>query len=82
MTTSNQILTASYDSVLYIPIEAVHEDSTAFVYKKEGFKVVKQNVVTGVTGENEVIILQGLKREDIILLSIPDNPDELERRDI
>ncbi len=74
MTTSNQIITASYDSVLHIPLEAVFvEDSIPYVFKKNG---VKQVVLLGPENENEVIVEKGLKEGDKILLSMPVHPEK------
>ncbi len=74
MTTSNQIITASYDSVLFIPLEAVFvEDSIPYVFKKSG---VKQVVLLGPENENEVIVEKGLKEGDRILLNMPENPEK------
>ncbi len=74
MTTSNQIITAVFEDVLYIPLEAVQfEDSIPIVYKKNKTKSV---VLLGESNENEVIVEQGLEAGDKILLSTPDKPEE------
>ncbi len=74
MTTSNQIITASYDSVLFIPLEAVFvEDSIPYVYTKSGHKQV---VLLGPENENQVIIERGLKEGEKLLLNQPDNPEK------
>ncbi|MCD6201727.1 MAG: efflux RND transporter periplasmic adaptor subunit [Bacteroidales bacterium] len=74
MTTSNQIITASFDSVLSIPLEAVFvADSIPYVFKKNG---VKQVVILGPENENEVIVEQGLKEGDKILLSMPESSEK------
>ncbi len=74
MTTSNQIITTTFEDVLYLPIEAIHvNDSIPFVYKKNG---VKQIVVVGESNENEIIIEQGLEEEDKVFLTIPENPEK------
>ncbi len=74
MTTSNQIITATYDSVLFIPLEAVFvEDSIPYVYKKNG---KKQVVLLGQENENEVIVEKGLKKGEKVLLSLPENPEK------
>ena len=70
MTTSNQIITNVYDSVLYLPLEAIHaEDSLSFVYTKKG---KKQIIVTGEMNENSIIIEKGLSLNDEVYLSIPE----------
>ncbi len=74
MTTSNQIITASYDSVLFIPLEAVFvEDSIPYVFTKSG---KKQVVLLGPENENEVIVEKGLKEGEKLLLNRPENPDK------
>ena len=74
MTTSNQIVTAVYEDALFIPLEAVQfVDSIPIVYTKNK---EKQVVILGESNENEVIVEQGLKAGDKLLLSIPDNPDD------
>jgi len=74
MTTSNQIVTAVFDSVMSIPLEAIHvEDSIPIVFKKNG---VKQVVLLGESNENEVVVENGLKPGEKILLSLPEEPEK------
>ena len=74
MTTSNQIITQTYDSVMFIPLEAVEvEDSITYVFKKNG---VKQVVVLGPENENEIIVEQGLEPEEVIYLNLPEEPEK------
>lgn len=74
MTTSNQIVTATFNDVIFLPLEAIHvEDSIPFVYKKNG---TKQVVILGESNENEIIVEQGLKESDRLLLTIPENPEK------
>ncbi len=78
MTTKNAILTAIVPKVLFLPIEAIHnEDSLTFVYKKDGGRVHKQEVIVGQSNENEIIIQEGLKQNDEVLMSIPENHEKL-----
>ena len=73
MTTSNQVVTQVLDSVLYIPLEAVHaNDSLTYVFTRAG---KKQVVVLGESNENFIVVDMGLKRGDKLYLSMPDNPD-------
>jgi hypothetical protein len=75
MTTSNAIETASIDRVLSIPLEAVSsERGMSFVYKKDGSRVVKQQIETGVMNDNEIVVKRGLERGDKVLLVPP--PDK------
>jgi RND family efflux transporter MFP subunit len=72
MTTSNAIETASLSNVLSIPLEAViTESGYSFVYKKDGSRVVKQQIETGMTNDNEIVVKQGLSKDDRVLLTPP-----------
>lgn len=76
MTTGNQIVTNVYDSVLYIPLEALHaNDSVSYVYTRKG---KRQVVVTGEMNENHIIIEKGLKPGEELYLSIPEKPEKFE----
>lgn len=77
MTTSNKIIADEKDSALFIPLECLHNehDSITFVYKKDGAKIVKQEVVIGETNSNDVLITAGLKENEKILLSVPAGMD-------
>jgi hypothetical protein len=73
MTTSNQIITQTFENVKYIPIEALHtDDSTSFVYTTKNHK---QIVVLGESNENSIIVEEGLKTGEEIYLSMPENPE-------
>ncbi len=73
MTTSNVIVTQTYDDVLYIPLEAINLlDSIPYVYTKAG---TKQVVVLGGSNDNHVIVEQGLSENDRVYLNVPENPD-------
>jgi HlyD family secretion protein len=75
MTSSNQIVTAVYKDTLSVPLEAIHvDDSIPYVVKKKG---TKQIVVLGESNENQIIIEQGLKTGDAVLLSLPDDVDKM-----
>jgi HlyD family secretion protein len=75
MTTKNTINTSVIPKVLYIPIESVHNsDSTTFVYMVN--KRVKQQIKTGVTNENQIIVKEGLKQDDEIYLSPPEDAED------
>ena len=78
MTTANQILTASLPNKLFVPLEAIaNQDSVTFVFKREGGSVVRQEVETGATNENEIVIVRGLEAGDEVLLTPPANRNEL-----
>ena len=75
MTTSNQIVTQTFDSVLSIPIEAVHSnDSMTYVFTNNN---TKQVVVLGEANENKIIVEAGLAEGDLVLLTLPEQAEEL-----
>ena len=71
MTTSNKVITKSYDNVIYVPIESVQAgaDNIPFVYTKEGFKQV---VIPGETDDKNIIIEKGLAEGTSVFLSPPE----------
>lgn len=72
MTTKNVITTGVVPKSLFLPIESVHTaDSITFVYLAD--KNIRKQVKTGQTNENQIIILQGLKKDDEVYLSPPEN---------
>jgi len=73
MTTSNMVITQVLDSVLFIPLEAVHaNDSLTYVYTRDG---KKQVVVLGESNENHIIVEMGLNKGDKLYLSMPGDPE-------
>jgi len=78
MTTSNKIIASVIDSVLYVPLESLHSqfDSITYVFKKDGLKTVKHEVIVGDTNANDAVILGGLEKNDRIFLSIPSKLEE------
>jgi len=78
MTTSNIIQTGIFKDTLFIPSDAVFEnDSMQFVYLDQKNTIVKQVVDLGDQNENFVLINKGLNEGDKLLLSVPDNDEEL-----
>jgi RND family efflux transporter MFP subunit len=78
MTTKNTIITSTIKNVLYIPIEAVHsKDKTSYVFIQNGRSISKQEVKTGRSNENEIIIEKGLKEGDDVFLTVPENGEDL-----
>ncbi|MFI5222254.1 MAG: efflux RND transporter periplasmic adaptor subunit [Bacteroidia bacterium] len=72
MTTSNQIIASVLPEAVSVPIEAIHNSGgKIFVYKKIKGKGVKQEIKTGVMNENSVEIINGLKEDDEVFLSLP-----------
>jgi HlyD family secretion protein len=78
MTTKNTIITHVENDVLYIPIEGIHaSDTLTYVFRCHNNKPVRQQVVTGLRNDNEIVIRQGVEEGDLVYLTIPENPDEL-----
>lgn len=73
MTTSNKIVAQAIDSVLFVPLECLHNqaDTITYVFKKEGINITKQEVMIGATNSNEAVIEKGLSLGDKVFLSIP-----------
>jgi len=73
MTTSNQIVTRTFEEVKFVPLEAVHSnDSISFVYTGKNHKQV---VILGEANENFIIVEEGLEPGQEIFLSVPENVD-------
>jgi len=74
MTTSNTIVAGEIPDVLYIPVESLHTqgDSISFVYKKSGMRTIKQEVITGKSNADEIIVIRGLDEKDLVYLSDPE----------
>lgn len=77
MTTSNGIIIDTYEDILAIPIESLQSDSLTFVYKKEGGRTVRQEVMLGASNDEEVIIAFGLSESDQIYLVAPEGGMDL-----
>lgn len=72
MTTKCTIVSASLPSVRYVPLEAVYQqDGKAYVYKKESGKIIRQQVLLGVTNETSAVITEGLNTGETVLLTMP-----------
>jgi RND family efflux transporter MFP subunit len=72
MTTSNEIETHKIKDVLFVPLEAVSSDSgVPIVFKRDGGRVVKQEVLTGAMSDDEVVVVGGLEEDDRVLLVPP-----------
>jgi hypothetical protein len=79
MTTNNTIITDVIDNTLFLPIEAVFgNDTVSFVFKKDGSRIVKQQVILGKSNDNEIIILAGLNESEEVFLVQPKKSDDLE----
>ncbi|MCI5083554.1 MAG: efflux RND transporter periplasmic adaptor subunit [Saprospiraceae bacterium] len=76
MTTSNQIVTDILDDVLFVPLEAIQNDSLTYVFKEDNGKTVRQEVITDLTNDDEIIIAFGLEEGDQIHMAQPGDPDD------
>ncbi|HPI84908.1 MAG TPA: HlyD family secretion protein [Bacteroidales bacterium] len=73
MTTKNEILTSSLDSVLFIPLDCVQSnDSISYVYTGGN----RRQVVLGLSNENEVIVRAGLKAGEEVYLVPPSDAEK------
>ena len=78
MTTSNIIQTGTFMDTLFIPAEAIFKnDSMKFVYVKKNNDIFKQVVDLGNENENYVLVNKGLNEGDELLLTTPENPEDL-----
>jgi multidrug efflux pump subunit AcrA (membrane-fusion protein) len=75
MTTSNRIITRTYNDVIFVPIESVHAeaDNIPFVYTKNGYKQV---VVPGEANDKYIIIEKGLEAGTEVYLVQPGNAEK------
>lgn len=72
MTTKNKIITNVLDDVLFVPLEALNtEDSLQFVYTTKG----KQQIETGQSNNESIVVTRGLGIGDQIYLFPPDGAD-------
>lgn len=77
MTTSNEIVTNVLETVTHIPLEALFSDSLSFVYKRDGNALVKQEVITGLSNDDMIVVEHGLAAGDAIQLTEPNNKSSL-----
>jgi HlyD family secretion protein len=73
MTTSNRIIASVIDSALYVPLECLHSqfDTITYVFKKDGLKTIKQEIIVGETNSNDAVVTAGLELNDKVFLSFP-----------
>jgi hypothetical protein len=73
MTTKNEILTATLDKVLFLPLDCIQSnDSISYVYTS-GYRT---QVILGPSNENEVVIKEGLEEGDMVYLVPPSGAEE------
>ena len=72
MTTANAVLTSTLKNALSVPLEAISiSDEVTYLYKREGGKTVRQEVVTGIMNDDEIVVLKGVNEGDEVLLAPP-----------
>jgi hypothetical protein len=72
MTTSNSILVQKLFDVIYVPLETIHSnDELSYVFKKDGLSAVRQQIKIGDMNETSAVVINGVKLEDKLYLSIP-----------
>lgn len=72
MTTKNEILTSSVDSVLFIPLDCVQSnDSISYVYAGSS----RKEVILGPSNENEVVVRAGLAAGEEVYLVPPSDAE-------
>lgn len=78
MTTGNVIETMHLPSALSVPLEALNgNDSVAFVFKRNGTRVTRQEVATGAMNDRDVVVEHGLARGDVVLLTPPSDAEHI-----
>jgi hypothetical protein len=79
MTTSNQVITKTFSNVLHIPLESLHStDSSSYVFKEMPTgEVIKQEIISGLVNDNSIIVKYGVKKGEMLLLSIPENEADI-----
>lgn len=79
MTTANKITTKTFDDVLFIPLEGLHSnDSLSYVFIKDNAgSWAKQEVISGLSNDNEVIIKAGLVKDQEVALTVPLDADDI-----
>ena len=78
MTTSNDIVTDIYEDVLSVPMEVLQSDSLTYVIIEKNGKRIRQEVITGVSNNDAIVIDYGLKEGDVYLMTVPDDVEDLE----
>lgn len=71
MTTSNEIVTDVFKEVISIPLEALQTDSLAFVFKRQDGRIVRQEVITGLSNDDAILVEYGLEEGEEIFLNVP-----------
>ena len=68
MTTDSNIIVEKHENVWLLPASAIANNKVWLIRNQQAYQV---EVKTGITGEREVEILDGLKPEDLVILTPP-----------
>jgi len=77
MTTTNEIQIYEYADVINVPLEAFYSDSIDYVIVKKPGGLVKKQIISGATNENNIIVVEGIAVNEKVLLTPPDDLDDL-----
>ncbi len=79
MTTSNRIITATLESVVQVPLEAIFsEEGRTFVYKNSGVSIIKQEVMISTSNDEFAVIEAGLAEKEEVYLTEPASAQDAE----
>ena len=72
MSSNNDIILANSDNVISIPLKSVFkENGTKYVYLSEKDSIRKQEIKTGFENETSVLVEEGLKEGDLVVMEPP-----------
>lgn len=72
MSSNNDIILAQSENAISVPVNSVFkENDTKYVYLKDNDSIRKQLVKTGIENETAVLIEEGLKEGDLVILEPP-----------
>jgi RND family efflux transporter MFP subunit len=72
MSSNNDIILAQSENAISVPVNSVFkENDTKYVYLKDNDSIRKQVVKTGIENETAVLIEEGLKEGDLVILEPP-----------
>jgi RND family efflux transporter MFP subunit len=78
MSSNNDIVLANSDNVISVPLISVFKENGAkYVYLKTPDSIKKQEIKTGFENEQFVLVEEGLKEGDLVLLEQPGKPVEV-----
>ena len=78
MTTSNEVSVRAISEAIYIPLEALNQDSMTYVIMNRNNKPIKQEIVIGHVNENNVTVELGLEAGQEIYLHYIGDREELD----